>query len=282
MSNNKIAIAGAVGAAIFFLTKKDKIENSTPYTPGPTATGTSSETQGQGPISLPGIGGIDRIINYETWNRKNWSNYLQQIYMETSPIQASQTIWQAWQNEDNPYRSNFPTIESLIFNLSLYKEDNYIGDPFIVTADSIPIYETWTNTWGGQPSWDCEQWQQWYNKLEDKYGAQVARDKWANAWTYEDNFGFKWRLTAGQWCGIDCDFINYFRLKGIDVAYTGAETTCTLVSIPYNLLDATSNVSSGIVNVSEGLESTTQLLSTLAPIVIVGGLGLLAYKTINK
>lgn len=281
MSDNKIAIAAAIIGAGYLLTQKK------PPPPPPPIIETQSTPEHTPELGIEGIGAIDRTStpDFETWKRIEWSTFFRDLYENSSePENTPVIVWDLWNVESNPHREKFPTIEAFIFNLATYRDKSIIGDsaPFVVTADSTPVYETWTNTWGGQPSWDCEQWQQWYVKLAQKLGAQEARDKWANAWSYVDNWGFKWRLTAGQWCGIDCDFINYFRLKGIDVANTGAETTCTLVSIPTNLLDATANITEGAVNVTEGIVDTTSLLKTLVPLVFVGGVALFAYKKINE
>jgi hypothetical protein len=280
MSNNVMAAAAAAAVGIYLLNKpKDK------SIPDPT---TTIETHPPAPSefevfgSSGGILGIDDITrntqpNYDEWRRREWSLYFRDVYENELPNDAMNFVWQKWIDSDNIRQGMFPTRNALILSLLRPSEESSINDnaPFVITADSAPIYETTSNWWNGVYSWDCAQWQMWYDKMEVKYGAAQARDKFINAWTYADNWNWTWNFTAGQTCGIDCDFINYFRTKGIDVAITGASNVCTLVDVTTDLVDATKHT-------SEGIKNTASLASTWLPIAIVGGVVYVIAQNVKK
>lgn len=269
--DNKILIGAAVGTGLYFLAAKDKkytapdnteiIVNSIPSLPID--------------VYVSGLVEINRNSTPDNeWKRAEWSAYFKDISLNNSFQDSAILLWNAWVNPNNQFTDKFPSRDSLIFSLVTYREPISIADNaiFIIEADSVPIYETWSNEWSGVYSWDCAQWKMWYEKNKIKYGFSAAKDKFINGWTYADNWAWVWRLTAGQSCGIDCDFINFFRGEGIDVAITGAENLCTLVAVTTNLIDATESV-------SETVKNTAALSSYVVPALAIGAL---AYIVINK
>jgi hypothetical protein len=178
-----------------------------------------------------------------------WENY----------TDAPARLWAAWNNPSNESSEKFTSVQALIFNLVTYKDKNAIGT-LTIDADSVPIYYTWYNWFNSVEVWECADWQQWYQKNLTKYGSGWAQQKFVDAWRSSDNFsiGF-WGDGMGWTCGRDCDFINYFRVKGIDVTVWGAQTVCNLVSIPYNLIDATASI-------TRGAKHTADVTATLLPL----------------
>jgi hypothetical protein len=199
---------------------------------------------------------------YNEWRGDDWAQYFKDVYKNTDPQTAKNQVWQVWNDQSNPFRHHFPTQEVFIWNLAVRSAGSDLVQPQInqvltVTADSQPIYNTWSNWWNGLEVWWCPQWQMWYDKNAQKYGATVAQDKFVNAWSYSDNWAWT-ANTAGEMCGLDCDFVNYFRTKGIDVARFGVQTACNLVSIPTNIIDATANV-------AQGAKDATGVVAQIAP-----------------
>jgi len=208
-------------------------------------------------------------INYRTSKRSDWRNFYK-LLTETESVEDGQKIlWSNWINANNPNRNKFKTVEALIFNLLTYKSPNAQIGSFSITADSVPVYNTWSNWWNGIEVWECPQWIEWFEKNNVKYGANSTKYKFVNAWSYADNFSIGvWGDGMGYTCGRDCDFINYFRVKGIDVTVWGAQTVCNLVSIPTNLIDATANLTQTISN-------TTNVTKNVLPLAV--GLAIIAF-----
>lgn len=207
---------------------------------------------------------------YNRWNRSDWSNFYHYL-TENTPNQ-NEILWQLWDVEQNPNRTYFKSVESLIFNLVHYKPNAPAIGSFTITADSVPIYNTWSNWWNNIAAWECNHWIEWFEKNQIKYGAAATKQKFVNAWSYPDNFSIGlWGDGAGYICGRDCDFINYFRVKGIDVTVWGAQTVCNLVSIPTNLIDATASLSNTV-------KKTANVVETLVPISIAAIIMLFLYN----
>lgn len=229
-------------------------------------------------MSLPTLAGTPQNeIDYKTWSRRDWANFYRTIYENETPQDAARIVWQFWNTNENPNKNQFKNKNELIFNLALYREVAQVGDVPTITADSEPIYQTWSNWWNDVTTWDCEIWQMWFDLNRLKYGSTMAKNKFVNAWNHPDNFSYTFS-SAGNDCGIDCDFVNYFRTKGIDVSYTGVETICNLVSVPSNLIDATAAA-------THGAKSTVNTVASLAPYAVVIAAGFLLakqYKSYKK
>lgn len=194
---------------------------------------------------------------YNTWNRSDWSGLYR--YMMQNALNAPELLWQNWNVAQNPNREHFKNVEALIFNLVHYREPRAAIGSLDITADSVPVYNTWHNWWNNIEVWDCNHWIEWYEKNSNAYGANSTKYKFVNAWSYPDNFTVGvFGDGMGYTCGRDCDFINYFRVKGIDVTVWGAQTVCNLVSIPTNLIDATASLTNTI-------KKTATLTETIVP-----------------
>jgi len=225
--------------------------------------------------------GMEYKIDYDNARRKDWGILYKELYKEKGYLDANTEIWDKWNNVRNKNKGNFKNPELFILSIATDSNKNEIGSNgiFTITADSIPVYSTWTNWWNSVYWWELEQWELWFTALINKYGLVHAQQRFINAWTYADNWAKGFVRTAIGWAGCyDCDFINFCRLKGIDIACTGAESVCTLVNVGTNLLDATENVSEGAVNVTSGMVTFTQLL----PVLLIAGTGFYVYNQIKK
>lgn len=188
-------------------------------------------------------------VNYRTWKRKDWALYYR--YLWENYQDAPARLWTAWTNPSNVISNKFTSVQALIFNLVTYKDTNAIGT-LTIDADSLPVYNTWSNWWNSVEAWECADWQTWFQKNGIKYGSGWAQQKFVNAWSNADNFSIGvWGDGMGYTCGRDCDFINYFRVKGIDVTVWGAQTVCNLVSIPSNLIDATASITRSVKHTAD-------------------------------
>ena len=252
-----VVVTGAVIAAM-----QSPVEKSQPINTGG-APVTTGET---GPLS---VGQIDRlsIPNYETWTRKQWSEFYRDYYATDGPDDAGNIVWTFWNMEANPNRFAFKNKKTFIHALASYQPQTAVSG-FNITANSQPVYDTWYNSWyHSSDVWGCEQWEMWYDALYAAYGAQQAKSIWVNAWTHEHN----WYVNgAGQYCGgatgLNCNFINNMRQNGIDVALMGADTFCNLISIPANVVDAGAAA-------TKGAKDAVDTLAQLLPIGVVVATG---------
>lgn len=288
MANNTTLIyTGAALASFYFLTRKETPE--VPPLPNelqidilPSNDG-GPTIQNGGNVPITGIEGthipsdinLNSTPNFSKWNRAEWTAFFLAHYNEQGIEQASQTLWNYWNDARNDYSNLFPTLDSFIFNLSsnAVSSNNTIGE--IITANSVPVYGTIANRWNNIHYWTCNEWIQWYTLNLQAFGTAASIARFIDAWNHDDNNSILSWEAMGILCGYDCDFINYFRSKGLDVANWGAENTCTFVSIPSNLIDATAAVSQGVKN-------TANTVSFLAPIVIISLTGLFLYAQYQK
>lgn len=231
---------------------------------------------------LPSITGVGDI-RYKEWTRKEWSGLYQELYTDNPLQEANDTIWEKWTDPKNKKSKYFNDVKALIINLGTYRSQDSIGQVFYITWESQPVYNTWSNWWNDVEYWQLIQWQMWYKELKLHFGKIEAQKQFQNAWSYSENWGsFAISPTSDDSMGLkggyDCDFINFFRHEGIDVALFGAENLCTLVSTGTNLIDATENV-------SEAIEVTTGAIANIMPYLLLTVAGLTIYsqvKRINK
>ena len=280
MSNNTLIYGAGAIASYYLLTQKKepKIPNQISIEVIPAATGgpTIIDPPGGG-LTITGTN-VETITatsqpDFENWQRPQWSAYLMAKINASDLETASPILWNQWNDSRNPQAAMFPSLNSFIFNLITYQVANNIGE--IITADSVPVYGTLTNWWNGLQYWNCTQWREWFELNLQVYGTSQARAKFIDAWSHGDNHSWWSDEPAGILCGYDCDFINYFRSKGLDVARVGAQNTCTLITIPTNLIDATAAV-------GEGVKNTANTISFLLPVTIVTITGLYIYTQYKK
>lgn len=277
MENDTLVYGAGALAAYFILTKEKKSTVVTDITveSSPSAPlGPGMWTPPGGGVS--GIGGtaVETITalsqpDFENWQRPQWAAYLLVTTDVTDLETASQDLWTKWDDPRNPFVEMFPSLNSFIFNLVTYVTASRVGE--IITADSVPIYGTASNAWNSIHYWTCDEWRQWYDLNAQKNGTAQARAKFVDAWNHDDNQSILTWDAAGWSCGYDCDFVNYMRSKGLDVANFGTENTCTLISIPSNLIDAGAATSQGVKN-------TANTISFLLPATAVALTGIFIYS----
>ena len=217
------------------------------------------------------------MYRYRDYKGKDWQQLYAEYKQNNSIADAINLAWQDWSHPENEFFKYYPTIE--LFLLMLEKNVDSINNVFQdIQWNSIPVYGTWNNYWWYYDDiWQCEEWQRWWIALLGYYGREEATNRWVYAYqryyyeTYFDDVANK--IPSG--CSWNCDFINYFRTQGIDVAMLGAETTC-------NLIDIVSNTVNVVENVTSGVAKTSSVWSDLLPIVSVVGGGLLIYNQIKK
>ncbi len=217
------------------------------------------------------------MINYR---RKDWHKLYKELYMQDGYTNSSNQVWQMFQSSNNPLKPYFQDKELFLAYIASYTPKNRINStPFVINWYSTPVYATWSNWSDGIAHWDLPQWRLWYIELKDHFGKVEAQKRFINAWTFEDNKAWGFTYDGMYYVGgYDCDFINFFRYEGLDVALWGAENTCTLVNVFSNLIDATENVSEGAVNVTQSIST----VSKLVPWVVVIGGALTIYNQLKK
>ena len=226
------------------------------------------------------INGNNNEIDYTTWTREEWSGLYKELYNTNSLSDATTIIWSKWNDTKNKKKKYFANAEALIINLATYRISSKIGEAFIITWESIPIYASWSNWWNNVEYWQLVQWKLWYKQLKIKNGKTLAQAQFQNAWSYSENWGSYAINPVGEDSmgyegGYDCDFINFFRHEGIDVALWGAENLCTLVNTGSNLVDATENV-------SEVIESTTNIAAKILPYLLMTAAAFTIYSQVKK
>ena len=222
--------------------------------------------------SVMGIGELPR----EEWKRENWSKFYKDLYINNSVQDANDTIWLEWNKPTNKHAKYITDPMNLVINLATYRKKNIIGQAFVITWESQPIYATWSNWWNDVEYWQLAQWKIWYKEIKMHYGKTEAQKMFQNAWSYSENWSYGINEDSmGYQGGFDCDFINYFRHEGIDVALFGAENLCTLINTGSNLIDATENV-------SEAIESGTGWVANVMPYLLMTVAGLTIYSQVKK
>jgi hypothetical protein len=102
-------------------------------------------------------------------------------------------------------------------------------------ADSTPD----TSLFGG---WTCDDWMTWYNSMQQKYGADIAKQNWLNAWNNQSFWA-----TDYSWCKYDSTFNSFLSDNKIFgesniVADTITTTTHLIGSVESALTNAASTL----------------------------------------
>ena len=265
--NEKILLGAGIGLGVYLMTRpKKEIPSTQPIDLTPQIA----------PIKqVPSLAGIKGFPD-DAWRRKEWSRFYRSLYVNQSLQDANDTIWAEWNKPDNELRKYIQDRENLIINLGSYRDEANVNQVFNITWESDPVYATWSNWWNDVEYWQLTQWRLWYIALKQKYGKTEAAKRFQNAWSFSDNWSYGINEDSmGYQGGYDCDFINFFRHEGIDVALWGAENLCTLVNTGSNLIDATENV-------SEGIEKTTDFVGNVMPYLLMTAAAITIYSQIRK
>ncbi len=258
-----IIIPSAAVLALIAFTKKNR------NTPTKAQSIEQNATQTTAAATLP-TKTIGNVENYSSMKISEWSDIYKNQYINSDPETAANYVWNLWINERNPHRGQIRNKEQLIFELATYYKKKKIGNTNTLLYSDEPIYQTWYNWFYNVPSWDCDQWKLWYQLNKQKKGQATAKNKFITAWNNPDNFSYTFS-SAGNECGIDCDFVEFFRVEGIDVSYTGVETICNLSSLPSNVITAVNTT-------AQTANNTISTVGAVLPFLIIGGSAFFIYN----
>lgn len=118
---------------------------------------------------------------------------------------------------------------------------------FSTVIPSSPNPETYAGFPEDQDDWGCKHWQLYYEQNKALYGAEKARNYFANDF---DRIGF---FSDGQWCLTDCNWLNFFKKEGLDYFDIASKVWCGADEVVGNVTESVKNVSGGIKNVSKWL-----------------------------
>lgn len=212
---------------------------------------------------------MEELNNSEDWVRQFNHYQNNRIFAE-----AVQLIWDDWNNSSNPFFELLPNVDSLIFALVTHQANRatepineplqIAGPPQAVAWNDAPIYDTISNAWNGLIEWSCATWKHWHVALETHFkDTKKANAIWEVAWQHPDN-ACAWGVCPDtQYCRYDCDFVEYFATKGIDIGNTVSKSLCDLSSVVLNIVSAADNL-------SEGIKDSTNTLKNIAPFATIG------------
>lgn len=127
-----------------------------------------------------------------------------------------------------------------------------------ITADSVPDLDDW----GIDDYWTCSDWTTWHTKMKDKFGKQVANQRFLAAWE-QQTFGAH---------AIDCRSFNtafrdYARANGFfDALYSGIGVIAQPIGVGTDLVSATGET---ISSIGKGVSRTAKVTSYILPAVII-------------
>jgi hypothetical protein len=97
-----------------------------------------------------------------------------------------------------------------------------------ITYASFPDYDDW----GWDNYWGCSDWMIWYDRLEEYYGTDEARNRWRSAWEKQD-------VTSGTWdCLYNDQFREFVETNQLGVESFIADTVTTVQNTAKNTLDS--------------------------------------------
>lgn len=126
-------------------------------------------------------------------------------------------------------------------------------------SDDSPDYGNFL--FGG---WSCTDWRTWYFSLLNKYGADVARQKWLAEWESWSNYF----STDYSWCKYETDFEQFLTDNNI----TGQ------TNIISNTVVAATKVTHSILDT---IESTVKVAGVAIPVVIAAAAVLLLLMAVS-
>lgn len=225
------------------------------------------------------------IDSKDTPSRKVWLERFNQYRAVNSFKDAAQLIWNDWNAEDNVFFKLLPNPESLVFSLLTFVPNradlpNVSNNPTPIKWNDAPSYDTFYNLYNSIHAWNCADWQAWHEALEVHYqSTTTANGIWKSAWLHEDNYCF----ALGQFicpktsnCRYDCDFVEYFASKDMNIGNLFSNVTCDLTNVILNLTESAENI-------SEGVKETSETVSNLLPVAafaIIGYGGIKLYKAL--
>jgi hypothetical protein len=81
---------------------------------------------------------------------------------------------------------------------------------FIINADSVPVLDGW----GWADYWAKEDWTKWVRANVEKYGKDVAHEKFVTEWNKQDAFANPY-----NWAKYDATFVSFLKTSiGVDIS----------------------------------------------------------------
>ncbi|WP_299368320.1 hypothetical protein [Winogradskyella sp.] len=213
--------------------------------------------------------------------RKDWVKRFYQYRSQNDFVTSAQMIWTDWTAGDNPFFELLPNVDALIFSLATYVPDRNLNFPNLGNTNysqnmrwnSTPVYDTTYNWWNSIPPWTCADWKEWHRQLEmhfeDTYKANAI---WEAAYESDDNKCLTiWLVSScpsGLHCRSDCDFVEYFASKDIQIGNFFTNTTCDITNIATNIVET-------VEQTSENAKSIVPLTAT---VLLVAG----SYRLVNQ
>ena len=193
--------------------------------------------------------------------------------------QAVDLIWKEFNVPGNLFGEILPTIDALIFNLITVTPGRAkiaIELPRFISWNDAPIYDTSNNWWNNITPWTCADWKQYHQALETHFkSTQKANALWESAWGHPDNeclFAYSFGCPDTSYCRYDCDFVEYFASKQIEIGNTLSNTTCDLSNVVLDIVNTAGNIVSTAENITEAAASTANTLGKIAPLAIGAGI----------
>lgn len=244
------------------------------------------------------IAGAARLLNVERVDyRRMWATRWHELLYDYGMAAAIDILWSEWVSNDNPFVFLFPNKQALFLNISTYIPDRG-RDMYEVRAlgagpnrpiawNDAPIYEDIYCLFScSSDYWNCAEWKAWHVALENHYGStSKANNIWLAAWQSELNqcmFLATVMCPDTDTCRYDCDFVEYFYSKGITIGNVVSNGYCDVSQVVMNIVEGVKDLSGAAADVASGIKTTTGALSVIAPVVIVGGGLLWAYRQSSK
>ena len=209
---------------------------------------------------------------YNSFRRNDWRAILQmKLDAGRELSSATQELFELWNNNNNQYKNYFQSPIALLLGIIVLDTNTArIGLSPVISWNSTPVYDTFSNYWNGVVGWSCAEWRIWHQKMEAYYeDTYDANEVWETAWNHPDNNC----MVLGQvgcpdtaYCRYDCDFVRYIKSKGISLGNVFSNTTCTLSDVVLDIVES-------VEDVGEGIRTTAKIATFAIPIAA----GVLAY-----
>lgn len=268
MKKTKVIGLALLGMTGYLLTNKPKAtpKNTgggfTPITTGPDSLPSSGE---DGNTAVSGFEFLKDAVEFSQEQYANMRRAEWRIVLDTKLAQgkslaiATQEVWELWDNPGNEKRLLFNSPVALLMGMIVKPIIKGISAAPVIYWYSDPLYDTASNAWyGNYVPWTCADWKAWHIKLEEHYkNTAQANIVWEQAWAAPDNqcwFLGQVGCPDTSYCRYDCAFVAYLKSKGIDVGNIVSHTTCNLSAVVIDIVEAASNVSTGLNNTSKAMK----------------------------
>jgi hypothetical protein len=124
-----------------------------------------------------------------------------------------------------------------------------------------------------QDNWSCDDWRTYYNRIKAKYGKQKAIDVILSD---SENGGLFANIDN---CKYDCGFIQFFEAESEEFANSG-NVFSKIYCGASQVVDTTVSVVTDVGDTVKNVTTTAKVVTS--PIILIGGLAVLAYLYYNN